>query len=78
MRIKRYKILDIGEIHTIYNKDNGRVSYYFFDLAVIDDGEIKRVSKIAYTKWEIRKIKKLKYIHILEEKEEEVVVDENN
>lgn len=69
MQIKRYKILDFSEVTKVYNK-KGRVSYYFLDV-VLEDREdanqIKVISKVVYTWWELRKLKKLKYLHILEE-----------
>lgn len=72
MRIKRYKILDFSEVTKVYNR-NGRVSYYFMDIVLEDRecaDEIRIVSKIMYTWWEMRKVKRLKYLHIVEEKGE--------
>ena len=80
MRIHRYEVLNISEIETVFNKQTNRPSYYFFDLVVMDKKEdaIKVVSRIAYTKKEVKKIKKLKYIHIIENSEEEVIINEEN
>lgn len=76
MQIKRYKILDFSEVTKVYNK-KGRVSYYFLDVILEDrenEDQIRIVSKIVYTWWELRKLRKLTHLHILEE----AVVDEEN
>ena len=72
MQIKRYKILDFSEVTKVYNK-KGRVSYYFLDVVLEDredEDQIRIISKVVYTWWELRKLKKLKYLHILEESAE--------
>lgn len=71
MQIKRYRILDFSEVTKVYSK-KGRISYYFLDI-ILEDREnadqIRIVSKIVYTWWELRRLKKLKYLHIVEENE---------
>ena len=72
MQIRRYKILDFSEVTKVYNK-KGRVSYYFLDVVLEDredEDQIRIISKVVYTWWELRKLKKLKYLHILEENTE--------
>lgn len=69
--IARYKILEISNIRKVYGR-NGRISYYIFDISVedrYDDNNVILITRIAYSWWELRKIKKLKYIHLVEDKE---------
>lgn len=73
MRIVRYKILDFSEVQKVYNK-NGRISYYFLDVVLEsrdNPDDIILHSKVVYSWWELRKLRKQKYLHVVEDGEEE-------
>lgn len=72
MLIKRFEVKEVSEIKAIYNKETNRISYYYFNMLLIDtSGECFEITKIVYTKKELRQILKSKYIHLVLEKQED-------
>lgn len=69
MQIKRLKfpVLGYSDAYTVYDRETNKVSYYYIELLVEVDGEETVLPRIVYTKKELKKIKKLKYVHIVEE-----------
>ena len=81
MQIKKYKIIDFSKVKTVFTKGKffDKVCYYLIDIIVQDKNDeesIKIISKIIYSRWELRKIKKLKYLHIIEEDTSDIEITE--